>query len=106
MLWSLGSRTEVVSSGPSAARAGGRSNAAAPIPERPARTRRRVSIIGIVSLTVCSRLQLAFQLIEKAPIGAVGDDFLRGRLDEPGVTHAQRVEADCVLRVVFPPSVV
>src|SRR6516162_930289 len=106
MLWSLGSRTEVVSSGPSAARAGGRSNAAAPIPERPARTRRRVSIIGIVSLTVCSPLQLAFKLVEETPVGVFGDHLVWGRFDEPGVAHAQRIEADRVLRVVFPPSVV
>ena len=32
--------------------------------------------------------------------------LLRGRLDEPGVAHAQRVEADRVLGVVLPPFVV
>src|SRR6185436_7259988 len=30
----------------------------------------------------CSRLQLAFELVQKAPIGAVGDDLLRARFDE------------------------
>ncbi len=34
-------------------------------------------------------LQLFFQLIEEAPVGALGDELLRGRLDEPDFMQAQ-----------------
>jgi hypothetical protein len=37
------------------------------------------------------RLQLAFQLVEKTPIGGVSDDLLRGRLDQTGFAQAKRV---------------
>jgi hypothetical protein len=53
-----------------------------------------------------SRLQLAFELVEKAPMGVFGDGLLRGRFEEAHVAQAQRVKADRVLWIVFPPSVV
>src|SRR6516165_2006632 len=110
MLGSFRMRTVVVSGPPSAASTYGVRRRAVPqASDRVVRKRRRVGVIGIgrlLPLSWHSRLQLAFELVEKAPIGAVGDDLLRGGLDEPGVPHAQRVEPNRVLRVVFPPSVV
>src|ERR1700736_3020878 len=53
-----------------------------------------------------SRLQLAFELVQEAPIGAVRDDLLRARLDEAGFVQAQGIESDRVLGVVLPPFVV
>src|ERR1700741_5603281 len=53
-----------------------------------------------------SRLQLAFELVEKPPIGAFGNDLLRARLDEARLAHAQRVEAHRVRSVIVSPSVV
>src|ERR1700719_3444861 len=99
----------VVSRAPSApCTAGAPRKPAAPANERVVRKRRRVCIIVIPILPAFygSRLQLAFELVEEAPVGALGDDLLRGRLDEPGVAHAQRVEPDRVLWVVLPPSIV
>src|SRR5271165_2402527 len=51
-------------------------------------------------------LQLAFELVEKAPIGAVGDDPLRYRFDEAEIMQSQRVEAQRVLWIVFAPFVI
>src|SRR5262249_62086219 len=53
-----------------------------------------------------SRLQLSSDLVEQAPVGAVGDDLLRARLDEARFAHAQSVEPESVLGVVFAPLVV
>src|SRR6516164_10684181 len=53
-----------------------------------------------------SRLQLAFQLVEKAPICAIVDDLLRARFDHAGFVQAQRVESEGVLVIVFAPPVV
>src|SRR5712664_2519593 len=53
-----------------------------------------------------SRLQLAFELVQETPIGAVGDDLLRARFDQTDLAQAQRVEAHGVLGVVLPPFVV
>src|SRR5262249_402560 len=53
-----------------------------------------------------SRLHLAFELIEESPIGVLGDDPLRRRLDQTDFTQAQGVEADRVLRIVFAPTIV
>src|SRR6516162_6149609 len=52
-----------------------------------------------------SRLQLAFDFVQKAPVGTLSDDLLRARLDEACVAEAQRVEPDRVLGVVFAPFV-
>src|ERR1700746_173865 len=88
-------RTAVVSSASSAASAGtGRSKAAAPANESVVRKLRRVCIIGIVVLPPSqgSRLQLAFELVQKAPIRAVGDDLVRARLDQARLVQPQRVK--------------
>src|SRR5215467_1519357 len=56
--------------------------------------------------TGLSRLQLAFELVEEAPVRAIGDDLLRARLDKADIMHAQRIESHGILGVVFPPFVV
>ena len=43
------------------------------------------------------RLQLLLQLVEEAPVGAVGDDLLGARLHHARLVQAERVEADRVL---------
>src|SRR5271155_392702 len=103
-----GRRTEVVSRAPSAASTrGARTRPAAPATDRLARKRRRVWMIGIGNLLFWrSRLQLAFELVQEAPIGVFGDDLLRRRFDKAHIAQAQRIEADRVLGIVFPPSVV
>src|SRR6516164_10428774 len=53
----------------------------------------------------CSRFQLAFELVEKMPIGAVGNNLLRGRLNEARVAQAQRIEPQRVFGVILAPSV-
>src|SRR5262249_21448195 len=53
-----------------------------------------------------SRLQPAFELIEKSPIGALGDELLRARLYQPRFVQAQRVKPERVLVIVFAPFVV
>src|SRR5271169_4075819 len=102
----FGSRTEVVSRVPSAASArGARTRPAAPATAVMVRKPRRVCVCDIGS-PPCSRLQLAFEFVQEAPIRAVGDNLLRARLDNTGFVQAQRVEADRVLGVVLPPIVV
>src|SRR5438067_10507812 len=53
-----------------------------------------------------SRLQLALQFIEEAPVGAPRDDSRRTRLDELDLVQPQCIEAKRVLRIVFAPFVV
>jgi len=98
----------VVSSTPSAARNGGpRTRPAAPANERVVKNCRRVWVTGI-RVPPCQRLclQLAFELVQEPPIGALGDDLLRARLDESRFVQAQGIEPDGILGVVFPPFVV
>src|SRR5215471_13198811 len=52
-----------------------------------------------------SSLQLAFDLVQKAPIGAVGDNLLRARLDEAHFLQPQCVEPDSIFGIVFAPFV-
>src|SRR6516162_8419678 len=54
----------------------------------------------------CSCLQLALELVEKAPIGVFGDDLLRARFDETHLVQAQRVKPQRVLRIILAPFVV
>ena len=57
----------------------------------------------------CTRrscLQLAFELVEEAPICAVGNDPIGSRLDQPSLVQPKRVKANRVLGVVIPPSIV
>src|SRR5215469_12256563 len=63
---------------------GARMRPAAPAMEMVVRRRRRVSIGGISILPkgFTSCLQLAFDLVKKAPVRAIGDDLLRARLDQ------------------------
>jgi MarC family membrane protein len=51
-------------------------------------------------------LQLLFHFIKEAPVGALGDDLLRGAPDHPYLVEAQGVEAHGVLGVVLPPVVI
>src|SRR5215471_9652190 len=77
-------RTVVISGAPSAASARrARTRPVTLANERAVvRKRRRVCVIGIGNLPFLlrSRLQLAFDLVQKAPIGAFGDDLLRTAL--------------------------
>src|SRR6266478_4368015 len=65
-----------------------------------------MSVAFGLSLSERSRLQLAFELVQEAPIGALGDDLLRARFDEARFTHAQCIEADRVLGIVVAPFVI
>ena len=65
---------------------------------------RRADLIHPAALA--SRLQLAFELIEEAPVGALGDDLLRGRANHARLVEPQRIEPDRVLRVELAPSIV
>src|SRR5688572_21004066 len=48
-------------------------------------------------------LQLLLQLVKEAPVGALLDELLRGRLDEPDFMQAQSEKAHRVFRVVLAP---
>jgi hypothetical protein len=48
-------------------------------------------------------LQLLLQLVEKAPVRALSDDFQRVRLDHAHLVQAQGIEAQRILGVVFVP---
>ena len=78
---------------------------AAPASERVVRKRRRVCIIAIGSLrsVSCSRLQLALEFVEEAPIGVFGEDLVRVRFDQTRFVKAQGIKPDRVLGVVVPP---
>src|SRR5438105_12047679 len=105
MVGCLARRIAVISGGASAASTrGGRTRLAAPASEAVARNRRRVHIILIEVLL--SRLQLAFELVEKSPIGTLGDELLRARLYQPRFVQAQRIKPERVLVIVFAPFVV
>src|SRR5438552_3189496 len=51
-------------------------------------------------------LELSLQLVEEAPVRALGDNLLRARLDHPRLVEAEGVEAHRVLRIVDAPLVV
>src|SRR6516164_5486480 len=102
-------RTVVVSSDPSAAATRGTCRRpAAPAKATLLMNRRRVCVIGIGNLPVllCSRLQLAFELVQEAPIGAVGNDPLRSGLDQTGFAQAKRVPPNRVLGIELSPLVI
>ena len=54
----------------------------------------------------CQRLQLPLQLVEKAPVGALGDSFLGVDLMIPPSRRRKRVKAHRVLGVVLAPLAV
>src|SRR5215471_748078 len=49
-------------------------------------------------------LQLLFQLLEEAPVSALGDDLLRTALDHPHFVEPQGVEAHGVFRIILAPA--
>src|SRR5262249_15831066 len=51
-------------------------------------------------------LQLLFQLIEEAPVGALGDELLGAGLDHTGLVQKKGIEAYRILGVVFAPLAV
>src|SRR5688572_17076376 len=51
-------------------------------------------------------LQFPLQLVEEAPVGALGNELLRTRLEHPGLMEAQGIEAHRVLRVILAPFVI
>src|SRR5262249_10488502 len=53
-----------------------------------------------------SRLQLALELVQEAPIGRFCDQLVRCRLDHADFAQAQRVEAKRVRGIVLAPLVV
>src|SRR5215472_7787025 len=85
MLGVVASLTEAIWSAPSAATVPGeRTRLAAPAADNPTRKWRRVCANDIGKLPfswLC--LKLAFELVQKPPVGAVGDDLLRARFYEP-----------------------
>src|ERR1700751_6140856 len=54
----------------------------------------------------CSRFQLALELVQKSPIGAIGHDLLRSRLYHARFVQAHWEVPDCIFGVVFTPFVV
>src|SRR5580704_12428749 len=109
MPWFFTTRIAVVSSGRSAPSArGSRTRPAAPANERVVRNCRRVCVIGIGSLLFLQplSLQLALELVQEAPIGALGDDRVRVGLDHAGFVQTKGVIAQRVLGIVFPPLVI
>src|SRR5262252_818001 len=99
--------TVVVSGGRSTASAClKRTSPAAPASDTVVRKRRRVGIIVMASLASRSRLQLAFELVEEAPIRALGDDLVGARLDQTGLMQTERIEPQRVFGVVFAPLLV
>src|SRR5262249_22303669 len=107
----LGSRRLVVSGGASwASEPGTPMTPAAPADDSVARKRRRLWVVCMVAHPFClgcaSAFQLALELIEEPPVGALGDDLLRARLHDAALVQAQSVEADGVFVVVVAPLVV
>lgn len=51
-------------------------------------------------------LQLLLQLMEEAPVGALGDDLLRARLDHAHLMEAEGIEAYAVLGIILALSAV
>src|SRR6266850_3897800 len=52
----------------------------------------------------CSCFQLLLEFVEKPPVGALGDEFLRARLDHPELVQPQGVEAQGVFWVGLAPA--
>src|SRR6516162_92759 len=104
----LAKRTVVVSRRASAASTRGAASAPAPANPIADSTRRRLSVIviGIVNSFPPSRLQLTFDLVQKAPVGAIDDDLLGARLDQVSLAQPQRIKAYRVLGIVFAPFVI
>src|SRR5262245_23557754 len=63
------------------------------------------AVWGLVCRSPLS-LQLLLQLVEEAPVGALGDNLLRGALEHPDLMEAQGVEPHGVLGVVLAPPAV
>src|SRR5882724_3439533 len=109
----FGRRTVVVSGGGSARTDfGAPTSPAALANERPARKRRRLCMVCIeiplrsAPHLAISGLQLALELVEKAPVGESGNDLVRGRLDHADFVEPKRKEPDGVFGVVVPPKAV
>src|SRR5262249_22029564 len=86
-------------------------SSAAPGRPRPMARRRAASASGTPAaqvrggtLPACSALQLALELVEEAPVGALRDDLLRARLDHAGLAQAKRIETPGTLGVGAPPQ--
>ena len=54
----------------------------------------------------CLRLQLAFDLVEKTPVGAPSDDLLWGRFDQSCLVHTEGVKSQRIFGVVVAPVLV
>src|SRR5215510_12204553 len=68
-------------------------------------------MVGTRSASTCSTapplaLHLLLKLVEEAPVGALGDDLLRGTLDQANLVQAQGIKAHRVFWVIFPPAII
>jgi hypothetical protein len=70
------------------------------------RHRLDAAVSSLLAHRLRSRFQLFLQLVKKSPIGALGDERLRGGLDHPYFMEAQTMKAQTVLGVVASPCVV
>src|SRR5262249_39846163 len=103
----LAIRMAVVSRVSSAANAGGACMTLATLAiAAVARNRRRLCLVSIEVSLSWSPLQLAFQLVQQAPIGTLGDDRVRVGLDHAGFVQSQRMKPHGVFGIVFAPLVV
>src|SRR6516165_7008890 len=67
---------------------------------------RALTFLQIAGITSGSRLQLAFELVEEAPIRAVGNNLVGARLDHTSFVQPQRIEPKCIFGIVLAPFVV
>src|SRR6516165_2294617 len=67
---------------------------------------RSETAVVCTSSEASSRLQLALELVQEAPVCAVADDLLRGRFDKARLVEAKSIKPDRILGIVLPPFVV
>src|SRR5687768_13410038 len=58
---------------------------------------------SIRARAACSRLEFALQLVEEAPVSAVGDEGVRARFDHADLVEPQREEPQRILGVELAP---
>src|SRR5258707_6608372 len=113
MLLEMGNRTVVVSGGVSWANDWDKpSRPAAPADDTAVRNRRRLCVMCMrPSLESSARaiapslsLELAFELVEETPVGALRDDLAGRRFDHARFVQSQRIEPDRVLGVIVAPA--
>src|SRR5262249_16377368 len=115
MLLEMGNRTVVVSGGASWANDSDKpSRPAAPADETAVRNRRRLCVMcmrtslesSARAIEPSSSLQLALELIENPPVGALRDEGWRAGLDHARLAQPQGVKADRIIGIVVAPACV